>query len=613
MSSSQHEDVITWGMMLKKVPGILKNAPKIVKGLKTGNISNPTQPCGFGWAFELAAKKNPRSNAVLYENVRFSYDEVNQWANRFAHYLMSQGVKKGDVVGVFIENRPELLVTTLAVAKIGAVNAMLNTSQTGKILIHSFNLVKPKIAIVGGELVDIFDEVRNDLDVEDHHLYYLADTDTTKDPGEAPKGYKNLATESSDSSTQNPETTNQVYANDPCFYIYTSGTTGLPKAGIFKHGRWMKAYGGFGITSLGMEPGDVLYSTLPLYHATGLVVCWSSAIAGSSGFAIRRKFSASNFWKDTRKFNATTIAYVGELCRYLMDQPERADDSDNPVTKMIGNGLRPNVWKPFKKRFGIEHVCEFYAASDGNIGFTNVFNYDNTVGFSPVPWALVQYDKEKEQPIRNKKGFMIKVKKGHQGLLVAKIDDKTPLDGYTDPEKTKKVILTNVFKEGDRWFNTGDLLRNIGFGHCQFVDRVGDTFRWKGENVSTIEIENIISDNPQISEAVVYGVEIPNTNGRAGMASITPAVPPEELDFKGLYDYFHHTMPVYSIPLFLRVKQQMATTGTFKYQKSHLKDEAYYPDKTHGEAVYAVLPGSSTYELVTAEMVADIDGGKYRY
>ncbi len=611
--SSSNQDVITWSMMLKKMPSIAKNMPRIVKGLKVGNIKDPTQPCGLGWAFEQAVKRNPRGNALLYENVRFTYDEVNQWANRFAHYLMSQGVKKGDVVGVLIENRPELLVTVLAIAKIGAISAMLNTSQTGKVLIHSFNLVKPRLAIVGEELVETFDEVRGELDIDSNDVFFLADRDTTKDPGEAPEGYRNLATESAASPTHNPETTQQVYMNDPCFYIYTSGTTGLPKAGIFKHGRWMKAYGGFGIMSLKLGPKDVMYSTLPLYHATGLCVCWGSAIAGASGFAIRRKFSASNFWKDCRKFNATAIGYVGELCRYLLDQPERSDDADNPVRKMVGNGLRPNVWKPFKRRFNIDEVYELYAASDGNIGFTNILNFDNTVGFSPVPWALVKYDKEKDEPIRNSKGFMEKVEKGGQGLLIAKIDNKAPLDGYTDPEKTKKVILTDVFEKGDRWFNTGDMLRDIGFGHCQFVDRLGDTYRWKGENVSTTEVENIVSNHPQISEAVAYGVEIPNTNGRAGMVAITPSVPVDEIDFKDLLRFLREEMPVYAVPLFLRIKEKMETTGTFKYQKSNLKDEGFDPSKTHGEAVYAWLPGTDTYVPVDQTILDDINNGKYRY
>ena len=208
---------------------------------------------------------------------------------------------------------------------------------------------------------------------------------------------------------------------------------------------------------------------------------------------------------------------------------------------------------------------------------------------------------------------MIQTKKGGQGLLIAEISDKAPLDGYTDPEKTKKVILTDVFEKGDRWFNTGDMLRDIGFGHAQFVDRLGDTYRWKGENVSTTEVENLVSDHPQISEAVAYGVEIPNTNGRAGMASITPTVLVEQLDFKDIYRFLKAQMPVYAIPLFLRVKKSMETTGTFKYQKSHLKDEGFNPAKTNGEPVYALLPGSDEYVLITDQVLADINAGKYRY
>ena len=215
--------------------------------------------------------------------------------------------------------------------------------------------------------------------------------------------------------------------------------------------------------------------------------------------------------------------------------------------------------------------------------------------------------------MRDSNGFMQKVKKGGQGLLIAEINDKAPLDGYTDPEKTKKVIFTDVFSKGDRWFNTGDMLRDIGFGHTQFVDRLGDTFRWKGENVSTTEVENIVSNHSQISEAVVYGVEIPNTNGRAGMASITPAVPMEEVDFKDLVGFLREALPQYAVPLFLRIKQQMETTGTFKYQKSHLKEQGFNPEKTNGELVYGLLPGSDEYTPVDQATFDDICAGKYRY
>jgi citronellyl-CoA synthetase len=420
-------------------------------------------------------------------------------------------------------------------------------------------------------------------------------------------------TASVDAVDDNPASSQQVFFDDPCFYIYTSGTTGLPKAGVFKHGRWMRSSASFGLIALDMQPHDIVYCTLPLYHATGLCVCWGSAINGASGFAIRRKFSASQFWNDVRKYHATTLGYVGELCRYLVDQPTSAEDNQHGVTKMIGNGLRPGAWDAFKTRFGVEHICELYAASDGNIGFTNILNFDHTIGFSLMAWELVAYDHDSGQPIRNAKGFMNKVAKGAQGLLLARIDDKAPLDGYTDPQKTEKVVLHDVFKKGDRYFNTGDLLRNIGFGHAQFVDRLGDTYRWKGENVSTTEVENILLQHPHIAEAVAYGVEVHNTNGRAGMAAITPAESLATLDFSELLDFARQQMPAYAVPLFLRVKVKMETTGTFKYQKTRLKDEAFDPGKTGDDPIYAWLPGTQTYVQVTEQVLADIHGGKYRY
>ena len=610
--SSSNSDMITWGMMMRKLPAITKALPRVVKGMKAAKLKED-QPCGLGWTFEKAVLQNPHGPALLYKDCQFSYQEVNQWANRIANYLIAQGIKKGDVVGIFIENRPELLVNVLAVAKVGGICAMLNTSQTNSVLVHSLSLVKPAAIIVGEELVESFNAVRNEVAIDEAKTFFVADRDTSKDPGPEPDGYINLAIVSVQSSAANPATTQQVYCNDACFYIYTSGTTGLPKAGIFKHGRWMKTYGSFGMIALDMGPEDIVYCTLPLYHGTGLCVCWGSALSGASGFAIRRKFSASHFWDDARKFKATTIGYVGELCRYLIDQPEANNDAANPVVKMIGNGLRPGVWSDFKKRFSIAHVCELYAASDGNIGFTNILNFDNTIGFSLMSWALVEYAHDSGAPIRNKDGFMQKVEKGGQGLLLAKIDEKAPLDGYTDPEKNKKVILCDVFQKGDRYFNTGDLLRDIGFGHAQFVDRLGDTYRWKGENVSTTEVENIMLQHPQIAEAVAYGVEIKNTNGRAGMAAITPMDSLAALDFKELLQFAKSQMPSYAIPMFLRVKVKMETTGTFKYQKTKLKDEAFDPSKTGDDPVYAWLPGSDTYVSVTDQVLQDIHSGKFRY
>ena len=606
-------DTITWGMMLRKLPSIAKAIPRVVKGMKAANVKDPTQPCGLGWSFEQATLRNPDGPALLQGEVALTYFQVNQWANRIAHHLIAQGIRKGDVVAVFIENRPELLVTILAVAKVGAISALLNTSQTRDTLAHSLNLVAPAAIIVGEELVPAFSAVRERVSIDAARTWFVADRDTFSHPGIAPDGFINLMTASADSSSANPASSQQVFFDDPCFYIYTSGTTGLPKAGVFKHGRWMRSSASFGLIALDMRPEDVVYCTLPLYHATGLCVCWGSAISGASGFAIRRKFSASQFWNDVRKYRATTLGYVGELCRYLVDQPPSADDSKHSVTKMIGNGLRPGAWGEFKTRFGVNHICELYAASDGNIGFTNILNFDNTVGFSLMSWELAAYDHDSGAPIRDAKGFMRKVAKGEQGLLLAKIDDKAPLDGYTDPQKTEKVVLHDVFEKGDRYFNTGDLLRNIGFGHAQFVDRLGDTFRWKGENVSTTEVENILLQHPNISEAVAYGVEIRNTNGRAGMAAITPAESLATLDFSELLAFAREQMPAYAVPLFLRVKVKMETTGTFKYQKTRLKDEAFDPGKTGDDPIYAWLPGTQTYVQVTPQLLADIHGGAFRY
>ena len=607
--SHQQDEMITWGMMLRKVPYIVKALPRVVRGMRAANVTDPVQPCGLGWHFEQATLRNPDGAALLYGETVLSYSDANRRANRLAHYLQAQGIAKGDVVALFIENRPELLLSVLAVTKLGGICAMLNTSQTQATLVHSLNLVTPVAIVVGAELAGAFEAVRDQVAIAAGRTWFVADSSATL----APEGYIDLMAASAECAEDNPASTAQIFFNDPCFYIYTSGTTGLPKAGIMKHGRWTKTAVSFGSIALDMGPDDVLYCTLPLYHATGLCVCWGSAIVGASGFAIRRKFSASQFWEDVRKFKATTLGYVGELCRYLLDQPASAQDLDNRVTKMVGNGLRPGVWAQFKQRYGVDHICELYAASDGNIGFTNVLNFDNTIGFCLQHWALVDYVPDTGEPLRGRDGFMRKVQTGGQGLLLARIDEKSPFDGYTDPEKNRKVVLTDVFEKGDRYFNTGDLLRSIGFGHAQFVDRLGDTYRWKGENVSTTEVENVLLQHPQIAEVVAYGVEIENTNGRAGMVAITPSESLASLDMRELLQFAHGQLPHYAVPLFLRIKVQMETTGTFKYQKVKLKEEAFDPDKAGNDPVFAWLPGSDCYVPVTGPLLAQIQGGHFRY
>ncbi|AMO75447.1 long-chain-acyl-CoA synthetase [Pseudomonas citronellolis] len=606
-----HADLITPTRFIAHLPATLGRVPRMLRGLYYTGIRNREKNLSLGWALERAARLYPDAPALLEGPRRLSYALFNGWANRLARAFQAEGVKHASVVAVMLENRAELLVTLAALAKLGAVGALINTTQRGQVLAHSLNLVSPGHFVVGEELREAFDEVRASLQGGAQRLYWVADDDTLRDPGQAPAGWANLMRLAQAQGSDNLAETAQVRLKDACFYIYTSGTTGLPKASIMSHGRWIKAYGGFGHSGLGLGRDDVLYLTLPCYHNNAVTVCWSAVLAGGAAIALRRKFSAKAFWKDVRHYNATCFGYIGELCRYLLNQPACEEERDNSLTCMIGNGLRPSIWGEFKARFGIERITEFYAASEGNIGFTNVFNFDNTVGFSPATYAIVRYDLENDRPLRDAKGFMEKVGKGESGLLISEISDKWPFDGYTDPAKTQAVIYRDVFKKGDAWFNTGDLMRDLGFKHTQFVDRLGDTFRWKGENVSTTEVENVLGAFPGVEDAVVYGVEIPGTDGRCGMAALRLA-PGQALDGKALAEHLDRELPAYAVPLFLRLLQQVETTGTFKYKKADLKSAGFDPRQV-GEALFVRLPGEVDYRLLDEGVFGAIQRGEHRF
>ncbi len=605
-------DVISWPQFLGKVPSAMNALPGLIKGLKVGSSKDKTRPVGIGLCVERAQQNNPNGLAIIQGDTQLTYTQFNAWANRIAHFLLSTGLKKGDTVAVMVENRAELMASITACAKIGVVAALINTSLRGKVLTHSINLVKPKAVILGEELLQPYEEVNDSLVIAEDCRYFLADTDTLSSKTHAPDGWKNLACLVENQSSENLRNTQQIYVDDPCFYVYTSGTTGLPKAVVFNHGRFMKAYGGFGYGGLKLTFRDRMYVTLPFYHATAMAICWGSILAGNATLVMGRKFSASHFWQDIRDYKVTAFGYVGELCRYLMDQPADIKDKQNNIRVMVGNGLRPSIWKDFKQRFGVEKVLELYASSEGNIAFTNLLNFDNTVGLCPVSYAIVKYDKEKEAPVKNAKGHLIRVAKGEAGLLIGEITAKTPFHGYTDASNTQKSILHDAFKKGDAWFDTGDLMRDMGFRHAQFVDRLGDTFRWKGENVSTTEVELIVDGVNNISETIVYGVEIPNTNGRAGMASIRLNCNESEFDFKSLLATLKSELPHYAIPVFLRISNDVETTGTFKHKKAPLKEMGFDLSKQQS-SVYVWLPRSDEYVPLCKTLQADIENGHYQY
>ncbi|MBD9485310.1 long-chain-acyl-CoA synthetase [Pseudomonas sp. PDM14] len=606
-----HADLITLPRLLSRLPRLLVDLPGIVKGLHIGNRSRGAYPVSLASCVETAARDNPDGAALIQDGERLSYAEFDRWANQLAHYLRDHGLRQGDSVALMFENRFELLAGVVACAKLGAVSALINSSQRGRVLAHSITLASPRLVLVGEELFSAFSEVADDVALPAEACHYFADRPTWRDPGEAPAGWQHPAAELHRHPIDAPLLERAVRADDPCFFIYTSGTTGLPKAVVFNHGRFMKGYGAFGFAAVRLGRADRMYVSLPFYHGTAMVVCWGSVLAGQAALIMVRKFSASRFWDDVQRHRATAFGYVGELCRYLLDQPPRASDGDNPIRVMVGNGLRPSIWHTFKQRFAIERVVELYASSEGNVGFTNLLNLDNTVGFSPYPYAIVRYDREREAPLREN-GHLQRVAKGEAGLLLGQITEKSPFHGYTDARDTERCILRDVFEPGDAWFNTGDLMRDMGFRHAQFVDRLGDTFRWKGENVSTTEVEAVLDGVVGISETVAYGVEVPNTNGRAGMACIRLACAPEAFDFQALLNHLREELPAYAVPLFLRLSAQMETTGTFKHKKAPLKEQGFDPQRC-ADPLYAWLPGSDRYVPLDTELHAAIRSGAYRY
>jgi len=583
--------------------------PSIARGLRTIFKTDKDEVLSIGTLLERNAREHGNRPALVYEDRSYTHRELNQNANRYANFYWKRGIRKGDAVAILMENRPEILFAVAGAVKIGAIAAVINTKQRRKVLTHSLQLCKAKLYLVGEELLEPFEEIRGELDNADRErAVFIRDSGDHEVPADFIDGDAEVA--------RFPETTpaafRDVRLGDPCFYVYTSGTTGLPKASIMSHFRWIKASAAFGQLALDVKPSDIIFVSLPLYHNNALSVTWSSAAAGAACMAISRKFSVTNFWDDVRRYDATMFCYIGELCRYLMNQPRRPEDADNPVRKIIGNGLRPDIWKEFKARFDIDEIYEFYGASECNLVFVNVFNVDCTVGYCPAPYAIVEYDVEADEPVRDAKGWLKKVPRRGTGLLITEISEKYAFDGYTDARESEKKLIRNAFKKGDVWFNTGDLLQDMGFHHAQFVDRIGDTFRWKSENVSTNEVGEVLSGFRHIDEANVYGVTIPHTDGRAGMVAVVANRPVHEFDFAGLVEHLRAELPKYAWPQFLRFRDHLEVTATLKQKKVGLRKEGFDPAVVK-DPLYVILPKGNEFVPLTEEIFAAIQAGEVRF
>ncbi|MDC0006057.1 long-chain-acyl-CoA synthetase [Gammaproteobacteria bacterium] len=570
----------------------------------------PDESASLAHSFEKSVAKYANKNFLIFEEDQLSYDEANKSANVLANFLSSEGVQHQDRVVLFMQNRTDYVISLLALNKIGAIGVLINNSLTGAPLIHCINSSDSKKCIVGEELTQELSDVLSDINITDKDdIYWVEDSKTIQTPEWA----TNLRSSLDYSKNENLVETDNVTAKDTAFYIFTSGTTGVPKAAIFPNAKIVAASFNISNTGYRMTHEDRLYNCLPLYHSTGLMLGLAAVIHSGASVFVRRKFSASMFWKEAQRYQTTTFIYVGELCRYLSFQEPCEDEKNNPIRAMVGNGLRPDLWDCFRDRFGVERICEIYGASEGACMFMNGLNKDKTIGMTNATVVLLKYDVASDELIKNDDGLCIEAEGEMPGLLAVKISPDSPYNGYTDKKESEKKILRNVLEEGDAWFNSGDLIKtmDVGFSvgqkHYQFVDRIGDTFRWKSENVSTNEVAEIINQYSQVNMANVYGVQIPNAEGRAGMVAFNCDL--NEFNWDNFAEYMSDALPSYARPVFVRIIKELETTGTFKLKKNELRDEAYHLDKVSNDKVFIKKPGTNSYVELDNETYQDIANG----
>jgi len=518
------------------------------------------------------ARRSPDYLALAFEDRRYSWCEFDRIANRYAQALRALGVGAGDTVSVLMDNRPEYLFFTTALSRLRATSALINTNVTGKALVHAITISEPKRVIVGSEHVDRILEIRSELtDLGPDAILCQHDAGA-----EACSAFPSFDAVLADAIDAPPSGVDLPEQTEHYCYIYTSGTTGLPKAAIIPNNRILAAAAMFGQGIFEGRPGEVIYCPLPLYHSNAMYAGWGSALITGSAVALRRKFSASRFWHDVREFGATRFIYIGELCRYLLNQPVAPGEADHAVEIITGNGLRPDIWDDFQQRFQIPLIREFYGATEGSLPIVNFAGIPGRIGRLLPGQALLRCDIETGELERNAEGHCQRVGEGETGMLAIKINAVSRFDGYLDRKASQKKILEDVFEQGDRYFDIGDLLTLHERNWVSFADRLGDTFRWKGENVSTNEVAEGLNQAAGVLETNVYGVEVPGSEGRAGMASLNVS------DDFSLDDFTRHVLdnlPVYQRPYFLRIQHDMRVTGTFKHQKVDYRREAFDPAK----------------------------------
>jgi fatty-acyl-CoA synthase len=573
---------------LKRVKSIASDSPNL--------LCDDVQAAVESWRERLA---------ITFEGRTVTYAELDAIANRYAHWAKGQNLRRGQTVALFMPNRLEYFAVWYGLSKIGVVTALLNNQLRGAPLAHCLNISGATHCIVDSETSPAFEEVRGALERPMQQWVLGPANGEQRDLVQALKSCSSLPPDRL--------VREGMKASDTALLIFTSGTTGLPKAARITHVRaqlYMRGFAG----ATGANEKDRIYVALPLYHATGGLCAMGAALLNGGSVVLKKKFSASHFWEDVVAEGCTMFVYIGELCRYLVNQPPHDDETRHKLRLAFGNGLRLEVWRELKRRFRVPDILEFYGSTEGNVAMFNFDGREGAVGRSPkwlrnrFNFRLIQFDVETEQPVRGPAGFCIECGPGQVGEVIGKIggDARSAYTGYVDKAASEKKVLRDVFERGDAWFATGDLMRQDSEGYFYFVDRIGDTFRWKGENVSTGEVAAALEAAPGVEEVNVYGVAVPGAEGRAGMAGIVVS---EDFDLKAFEEHVSRELPPYAQPLFLRLLPAIETTGTFKQRKVDLVADGYDPARSKSP-IYFRPPGKS-YVKVTKAVFEKIEAGGY--
>ena len=579
---------------------------RLLKRIKPIQLDSPDLVCD-DW--EEVVDRFPDNLAVTDERRSLTYRELDALANRYGHWARSRNLRRGDTIALMMMNRADYLAAWIGFSKVGVSTALINTNLTGQPLAHCLN-------IVGASQVVADDETWRQVETARPYagktmmLWVLG-----LNPDDEASERRGLDAGVRGTSGVRPDRSLRagLTNRDTALFIFTSGTTGLPKAARIPHSRartYMRAFAG----ATASTDKDRLYCVLPLYHSTGGLVGVGSVLLNGGAVILRRKFSATGFWPDVVESGATTFVYIGELCRYLVNCPPNEMERAHKLRLAFGNGLRPDVWPDFKDRFAIPEILEFYGSTEGN---ASLFNFDGKAGaIGRVPRflrnqlniRLIRFDVEADEPERGPNGRCIECKPGEVGEAIGliKADVRHDFSGYADKSASEKKILRDVFAAGDAWFRTGDLMKQDSDGYFYFIDRIGDTYRWKGENVSTSEVEQRLAEAPGVREVIAYGVEVPGHDGRAGMITV---VPDGRFGVKKFAAFVNEELPPFARPVFVRVARELETTGTFKYRKVDLVKDGFDPaqdDDVH------VRDDKGAYTRLKPETYAAIMKGQAR-